>query len=167
MLQWFPAMRSAMQLRARLMPYLYTSARRAYDTGISMVSPLYYYWPEQEETYNIKTQYMLGDDMMAVPVVKGMGVNMTVVSGVDVWIPPGEWIDWQTGQVVHGPRTVNRSFSIHEMGMFMRAGSILVTKVPAALWWVVLHWVCVFVCLCVCAFVRLCVCVCFCCCLSP
>jgi alpha-glucosidase (family GH31 glycosyl hydrolase) len=122
-------MRAAMQFRARLTPYLYTSARRAYDTGVSMVSPMYYYWPHHEEAYSIKTQYMLGDDMLVVPVVKGMAVNMSVVTGVSVWAPPGEWVDWHTGQVVHGPTSFNRSFTIKEMGMYIRSGAIIVNKV--------------------------------------
>lgn len=155
-------MRAAMQFRSKLTPYLYTSARRAYDTGIAIVSPLYYYWPKLEAAYaapqakvglllllpllyassclmvdcvrtpsRSQTQYMLGDDIMAVPVVKPILKGLNVTKGVEVWIPPGEWIDWQTGQVAFGPRVVNRSFTIHEMGVFVKSGAIIVTKVRA------------------------------------
>jgi hypothetical protein len=89
----------------------------------------YYYWPHHEESYTSKTQYMLGDDMLVAPVVQGMEPNMSVVTGVEVWVPPGEWIDWQTGQVVQGPATINRSFTIKEMGMYIRSGAIITTKV--------------------------------------
>jgi hypothetical protein len=65
--QWFPAMRAALQFRAKLVPYLYTSARRAYDSGISIVSPLYYYWPQYREMFTYKTQYMLGESIMVRP----------------------------------------------------------------------------------------------------
>jgi hypothetical protein len=54
-------MRAALQFRAKLVPYLYTSARRAYDTGISIVSPMYYYWPQFREMFTFQTQYMLGE----------------------------------------------------------------------------------------------------------
>jgi alpha-glucosidase (family GH31 glycosyl hydrolase) len=67
--------------------------------------------------------------MLAVPVVQNMTLNMSVLTGMSVWVPPGEWIDWQTGTVVHGPATVKRSFTIREMGMYIRSGAILITKV--------------------------------------
>jgi alpha-glucosidase (family GH31 glycosyl hydrolase) len=51
-----------MQLRASLVPYTYTSARRAFDTGIAIVSPLYFYWPELEQSFAFRTQYMFGTE---------------------------------------------------------------------------------------------------------
>ena len=39
-LQYFPAMREALHLRMKLLPYIYTSARRAFDTGIRCVGLL-------------------------------------------------------------------------------------------------------------------------------
>ena len=56
------AMREAVHLRYSLLPYLYTAARQAYDTGLSMLRPMYYDWPEAEEAYRFADQ-SLGDDL--------------------------------------------------------------------------------------------------------
>ncbi len=42
-------MRDAIRLRYSLSPYIYTSAREAFDTGISICRPLYYDHPEVPE----------------------------------------------------------------------------------------------------------------------
>jgi alpha-glucosidase (family GH31 glycosyl hydrolase) len=122
-------MREAMQFRLKLLPYLYSSARRAFDTGVSIASPLYYYWPDADAAYSFSTQYMLGDSILVAPVVTPMEAGMHVVEGVAVWVPEGEWIDWQTGMVVEGGGVLHRSFAIREVGMFVRAGTIIITRV--------------------------------------
>ena len=42
-------MRDAFQLRYAMIPYVYTAARRAYESGVALVHPLYYDWPEAAE----------------------------------------------------------------------------------------------------------------------
>lgn len=87
-----------MQLRLKLVPYLYTAARVAFDTGVSVCSPLYYHWPFEDAAYEFKTQYMFGD-MLAAPVTKPMVKALSLVKNFPVWIPEGEWIGWFNGQV--------------------------------------------------------------------
>ena len=53
----FPTMLEAVRLRYSLFPYLYTMARKAYDTGISVCRPLYYEYPESEEAYVYENEY--------------------------------------------------------------------------------------------------------------
>jgi alpha-D-xyloside xylohydrolase len=42
-----------------------------------------------------------------------------------VWIPPGEWENLWTGEVVTGPRTVTVACPLHQMPLFMRRGGLL------------------------------------------
>ena len=49
---YFDALQSAIQLRYDLSPYIYTMARKAYDTGISLCRPMYYDYPRDEEAYS-------------------------------------------------------------------------------------------------------------------
>ena len=65
----FPSMLKCVNLRYQLMPYIYTAARQAYDTGISICRPLYYEWPEENEAYRAEQEYMFGDDILVSPVV--------------------------------------------------------------------------------------------------
>jgi alpha-glucosidase (family GH31 glycosyl hydrolase) len=57
-------MRAALQFRAKLVPYLYTSARLAFDTGVALAHPMYYHWPQYREMFTYTTQYMLGRELL-------------------------------------------------------------------------------------------------------
>ena len=62
-------MRDAFQLSYALIPYIYTAARRACDSGVSPVHPLYYDWPETVEAYAFPNEYRFGEDLVVSPVV--------------------------------------------------------------------------------------------------
>jgi hypothetical protein len=47
----FEIMRKALQDRAQLLPYLYTAVRQAYDTGLSLMRPMYYEYPQEDMAY--------------------------------------------------------------------------------------------------------------------
>ena len=48
--------REAFQLRYTLVPYIYSAARQAYDTGVSICRPLYYEWPEENKAYSVEDE---------------------------------------------------------------------------------------------------------------
>jgi alpha-glucosidase len=55
------------------------------------------------------------------------------VSGLateSVWIPDGEWIEWSTGKHFTGPTTVERSFAIDQVPVYLRAGAIVPMQPP-------------------------------------
>jgi alpha-glucosidase (family GH31 glycosyl hydrolase) len=117
-------MRNAFHLRYALEPYLYTEARRTYDTGVAFVRPLYYDSPEVPEAYQTKNEYTFGEDMFVAPVTTPLNQNSQLATE-HIWIPEGEWIEWPTGKHFSGPRTVDRSFSIDQVPVYVRAGAIL------------------------------------------
>ena len=53
----FPSLLETVKLRYALMPYIYTAARQAYDTGVSLCRPLYYEWPEANNAYLFEDEY--------------------------------------------------------------------------------------------------------------
>jgi hypothetical protein len=117
-------LRAAFQLRYTMQPYIYTEARRTYDTGVAFFRPLYYDWPEDEEAYTSKGEYLFGDEMLAAPVV-APGNKTTGLATETVWLPKGEWIEWPTGKHFSGPATVDRSFSIDQIPVYVKAGAIV------------------------------------------
>ncbi len=123
----FEAMRTAIQLRYALVPYLYTAARDAHDTGVSVCRPMYYDHPLQPEAYAATQEYMLGDDLLAVPVtVKARPA--TGLAEVRIWLPPGGWFEWGSGAHIDGgPRGtwMTRSYTRSEIPLFARAGSVV------------------------------------------
>jgi len=122
-------LRATFQLRYALQPYIYTEARRTYDTGVAFFRPLYYDWPEEDAAYTSKGEYLFGDQMLAAPVV----APADKVSGLateQVWLPAGDWIEWPTGKHFNGPTTMNRSFSIEQTPLYLKAGAIVPMQPP-------------------------------------
>ena len=122
-------LRTAFQLRSALEPYTYTEARRTYDTGVAFLHPLYYDWPNASAAYAIKDEYVFGSQMLAEPVTTP-GDPVTGLATESVWIPNGEWIEWPTGKHFTGPATVQRSFSIDQVPVYLKAGAIVPMQPP-------------------------------------
>lgn len=109
-----------LRLRGQLVPTLYTLSRVAHDTGLPMARPLYLQWPELEAAYTHRSQYTLGNDILVAPVAAPG--DPAVIS---LWIPPGQWTDFFTGEVFTGPLEITRSVPLAHYAVFMRAGAIL------------------------------------------
>ena len=115
-------LRSTIRQRYALAPYIYTMARKAYDEGISLCRPMYYEWPEASEAYAFRNQYLFGDDILVAPVT---APGKEGYATVQVWLPEGKWYEWQTGTMLDGGRTVERTFALDEYPVYVRAGAIL------------------------------------------
>jgi alpha-glucosidase len=119
-----PIMADALRQRYEMIPYIYTEARAAFDTGLSLCRPMYYEWPEREEAYQAKDQYLFGSQMLVAPVLKPVDPK-TEFAHVDVWLPPGQWFDTARGCFEKGGRTIRCGYLIAETPVFVRAGTIL------------------------------------------
>jgi alpha-glucosidase (family GH31 glycosyl hydrolase) len=117
-------LRSTFQLRYELQPYIYTEARRTYDTGIAFLRPLYYDWPEANEAYDSKDEYLFGDEMLVSPVVTA-GDKISGLATQNVWLPKGDWIEWPTGKHFTGPASVERSFGVDQIPVYLKTGAIV------------------------------------------
>ena len=125
----FPAeyaaiMRDVFLLRYALMPYIYTAARAAYDTGISLCRPLYYDYPEAAEAYEFKDEYLFGSDMLVAPVAAAVSEESRLAKKT-IWLPPGTWIEWFTGTRLQGPAKIERSFALNEIPVYVKAGAVV------------------------------------------
>ena len=156
-------MRRFLNLRASLVPYIYSNARVAYDEGLSLLRPLYYLFPETPEAYSFDHQYMFGGDLLVAPVTQAIDPTSGLVSK-DIWIPQvpenvigkpkqmdsnfflncevqathtcgnvsspppppqGSYISWFSGERLTGPQVVTRTFTLPEMPVYAREGSII------------------------------------------
>ncbi len=122
-------LRSSFQLRYALQPYIYTEARRTYDTGVAFLRPLYYDFPEANEAYVSKGEYLFGDQMLAAPVVAPSDKTSGLATQ-KIWLPKGEWMEWPTGKHFSGPVTIDRSFSIEQTPVYLKAGAIVPMQPP-------------------------------------
>jgi alpha-glucosidase (family GH31 glycosyl hydrolase) len=117
-------MRDCFARRYAMQPYIYTEARKTYDTGLAFLHPLYYDWPEAPEAYTTKNEYMFGDSILADPITQPVAKD-SQLAPISVWLPPGDWIEWDSGATFHGPLTVQRSFSLGQIPLYVKAGSII------------------------------------------
>jgi alpha-glucosidase (family GH31 glycosyl hydrolase) len=122
-------LRTAFQLREAMEPYLDTEARRTYDTGVAFLRPLYYDWPEDDAAYTSKDEYLFGDQMLAAPVTAAAD-KVTGLTTEQVWLPKGDWMEWPTGRHFAGPVSAERSFSIAQIPVYVKAGAIVPMQPP-------------------------------------
>ncbi|MBQ9309935.1 MAG: DUF5110 domain-containing protein [Bacteroidales bacterium] len=127
----FDPMREAVRLRYTLSPYIYKAARDAYDTGISICRPLYYYHPEDERAYEFNEEYYFGDDIMATVIAEPVD-EVTGLAQRRLWFPGGSnWYDMSTGKMYEGGSEATASYTIDENPWFVRAGAIIPMASPA------------------------------------
>ena len=112
-----------LQLREALNPYIYTLARRAYDTGLPITGGLYLQWPGQAGAYQHRSEYTFGPNMVVAPVTAAGNP-----APATIWVPPGTWFDYFTGRRFVGPATETLSVPFSQMPVLVRAGSILPTQ---------------------------------------
>lgn len=125
----FESAKKSFQLRYELIPYIYSSARKTFDTGLPICRPLYYEWPDLDEAYRHPGEYMFGDQLLAAPVTSP-GQIESGCAMARVWFPPGRWTNWFTGQTFEGPSPAMILVPLDEIPLFVREGGI----VPAAPW---------------------------------
>ncbi len=112
------------RLRQSLVPYLYTAARRTYDSGLSVVLPLYYFYPEHDEAYSYSNQYFFGQSIFVSPISQPVNNATGLVENWPIWFPPDfQWVNFFTGDL---PATsANESFTLDEMPVYAQVGSII------------------------------------------
>lgn len=118
----FPDMLDAVKLRYSLFPYIYTMARKAYDTGVSICRPLYYEYPESEESYSFEGEYFFGDDILVAPITES---SKNGVCQKTIWFPEGKWWSVATNELIEGPCTLTMEFSATDIPYFYRQGSVV------------------------------------------
>jgi len=114
-----PICRKYLELRYRLMPYLYTAIRETHDTGLPVMRALWLHHPDDATAVARGDEYLWGRDMLVAPVVEKGATSRTV------YLPRGEWIDFWTEERVSGGREVERPVDLATMPLYVRAGAVI------------------------------------------
>jgi len=121
--QYMEIIRNTVQKRYEMAPYIYAMARKDYDDALSLCRPMYYDYPENKEAYANRNEYMFGDDVLVYPITAPMKNGK---STLNVWLPAGnDWYEWQTGTLLKGGQTIERTFRLDEYPIYVKAGSVL------------------------------------------
>jgi alpha-D-xyloside xylohydrolase len=91
------AFRRIVELKYRLMPYVYAQARLASREGYPMIRTLFFEYPEDRTSWSVEDEYFFGTDILVAPL-------MEEARSRDVYLPPGLWSDYQGGEAYEGAR---------------------------------------------------------------
>lgn len=111
--------REYVELRYRLLPYLYDLCRVTEFTGLPLMRPLVLHYPNDPNVFAINDQFLVGEDLMAAPVVD-QGKTRRLV-----YFPQGTWYDYFTGTVYEGGSYQVVSAALDQLPLFARAGAII------------------------------------------
>jgi alpha-D-xyloside xylohydrolase len=88
--------RRIVEMRYHLMPYIYAQAKDSSERGLPMVRALFVEFPNDPGSWRVDDEYLFGTDLLVAP-LSHEGVNSR-----QVYLPPGNWIDYQSGQSYAG-----------------------------------------------------------------
>ena len=112
--------RAALELRYRLLPFLYTTLEEAHRTGVPLFRPLLLEFQHDPTALNLDDQFMVGAALLAAPVVRENE------RARDVYLPAGRWYDFWTGAAVDATGELRRvEAPLERMPLFVRGGSIV------------------------------------------
>jgi alpha-glucosidase len=113
------AITKAIDERYRLIPYLYTIASETATTGAPLMRPLFLEFPNDQNTYNLESEWLVGDRLLAAPILSEGGSR-------DIYLPAGTWYDFNTGIAIESTgQTLYVTASLDTIPSYVRAGSIV------------------------------------------
>ncbi|KAJ7700869.1 alpha-glucosidase [Mycena rosella] len=115
------AAKNVLDMRYRLLDYIYTSFHQASVQGTPVVSPLWFKYPQDKATYPIDLQWFYGDSILVSPVTEE---NSTSVS---IYLPKDTFYDFLTLAPVHGTgsQVLLKNVSFTEIPVHIKGGAVL------------------------------------------
>ncbi len=112
--------RLTIQLRYRLLPYLYSVVAQCAEYGWPVIRPLFTAEPDNPQLRSVDDCYLLGDSLLVAPVLQAGAVSRPV------YLPSGsDWYDYWTSTRVTGGQTIEVTAPLERLPLFVRAGSVL------------------------------------------
>jgi alpha-glucosidase (family GH31 glycosyl hydrolase) len=113
-----------LQLRHRLIPYLYSMNHRASFEGEPLIQPLYYTEPHNNIAYCVPNEYYFGSELLCCPLTTPMSKEAQA-AGFKAWLPSGVWIDFFNGRVYSGDRVLELWRGLETFPVLAKAGGII------------------------------------------
>jgi alpha-glucosidase len=108
-------------LRYKLIPYIYDLFVEHSKTGLPVNRPLVLNYPNDENTFNLNDEFMLGDNILVAPILKvGQTKRM-------VYLPEGMWVRYDNHKVYNGNQYVIVEAKLDECPIFVKYNSIIPT----------------------------------------
>lgn len=113
-----------MNLRYKLIPYLYSESYDYHKTGHAIVKPFYYDYPKIIDEPLYKNQYFLGKNFFVAPITERKNQVIGRVMK-KVFVPSGMWFDFLQGKNYVGDKTYNNFYRDEDYPIFVKAGAIV------------------------------------------
>ena len=111
--------RAALELRYRLLPYIYSAFMRSSETGDPIQRPLVYDFQHDRHARETDDAYLFGDALLVAPV---LAPGQTARH---VYLPQGTWVDWYTGERHAGGQFITAAAPLDRIPLFARGGRII------------------------------------------
>lgn len=111
-------LKEMVELKCRLMPYLFQQAVVASETGIPMMRPMFMEYPKDRTCLTLDMQYMLGDSLLVMPVFQEDGE-------AEYYLPQGKWYNLLTDELKEGGCWHKEVFDYHGMPLLAAPGKII------------------------------------------
>jgi alpha-glucosidase len=111
--------RSAIELRYRLLPYIYSVMRESAESGLPAMRPLVLEYPNDPTTHGMDDQFLFGSDLLIAPVLRAGATQR------GVYLPAGEWYDFRSGERHMGPRWIGVPVTLSTIPIFVRGGAFV------------------------------------------
>jgi len=107
------------KLRYRLLPYIYSTAVQAAQTGLPVVRALVLKYRNDPNVRHLDSEYLFGDSFLVAPVLE-RGARRRMV-----YLPVGGWVDYWSREVYEGPSWLNHPAPLEILPLFVRRGAII------------------------------------------
>jgi alpha-glucosidase (family GH31 glycosyl hydrolase) len=114
-----PICRRYLELRYRLMPYLYSTVWEGHRTGLPVIRALWLHHPDDPRAVARGDEYLWGRDVLVAPVTEKGATSRAL------YLPRGSWYDFWTEERVEGGREITRAVDLATLPLYVRAGALL------------------------------------------
>lgn len=111
--------RAAIELRYRLLPYIYTTFRRHIMRGLPIMRHLAFYDQTDKKAIANENGFLFGEHLIVYPVTKEHAKQ------VEVYLPKGNWFDYFSGKRYKGHRSYKYPVTLEHSPIFVKAGSVI------------------------------------------
>ncbi len=111
--------RRALGLRYSLMPYILAQSKDSSARGFPLMRTLFFEFPGDPTSWTVDDQYMFGRDLLVAPLME------EGTTGRNVYLPPGGWVDYQTGKTYQGARWHRIEAGPVPVVLLARGGSVI------------------------------------------